>query len=113
MGHAVPVAAARATPVEGVAPGALPIGVPHWGQNCTPLLINAPQLVLADEPTGALDSESAASLSELLCELNRKHEVTLLAVTHSEYLASRMGRVLELRAGRLTERSGRTGEATG
>ena len=64
-------------------------------------LINEPELVLADEPTGSLDEDSADGLGELLVELNREHGVALVVVTHSRRLGERMGRVLELRAGKL------------
>ena len=62
-------------------------------------LINAPRLLLADEPTGSLDHTAADTLSDLLVELNRDEGVTLIAVTHSMDLARRMGRVLLLRDG--------------
>jgi lipoprotein-releasing system ATP-binding protein len=62
-------------------------------------LINQPQLLLADEPTGALDRASAQELAQLLLELNREEGVTLIVVTHSLELAHRMGRVLELSDG--------------
>jgi lipoprotein-releasing system ATP-binding protein len=65
-------------------------------------LINGPALLLADEPTGALDRDSALALGELLAELNRELGLTLLVVTHSQHLAARLGRVLELRQGALT-----------
>jgi ABC-type lipoprotein export system ATPase subunit len=64
-------------------------------------LINQPSLLLADEPTGSLDHAAAESLAALLVELNRDQGVTLLTVTHWPELAGRMGRVLELRDGRL------------
>ena len=64
-------------------------------------LINQPQLLLADEPTGSLDQTSARELGQLLLELNREEGVTLIVVTHALELARRMGRVLELRDGRL------------
>jgi len=64
-------------------------------------LINAPALLLADEPTGSLDRASADDLAQLLAELNRAERVTLIVVTHSDALAARMGRVLELRDGAL------------
>ena len=64
-------------------------------------LINQPQLLLADEPTGALDQASAANLADLLVELNREEKVALIVVTHSPTLAGRMSRALELRGGRL------------
>ncbi len=65
-------------------------------------LINRPQLLLADEPTGALDRVAAESLGDLLVQLNREQGVTLIVVTHALDLARRMGRVLELRDGCLT-----------
>ncbi len=64
-------------------------------------LINKPQLLLADEPTGSLDQTSARELGQLLLELNREEGVTLIVVTHAPELARRMGRVLELKEGRL------------
>lgn len=64
-------------------------------------LINKPQLLLADEPTGSLDHASAQELGQLLLELNREEGVTLIVVTHARDLAGRMGRVLELKDGRL------------
>jgi len=59
-------------------------------------LINQPKLLLADEPTGSLDEASAEKLVDLLVELNREEQVTLLMVTHSTALAQRMDTILEL-----------------
>jgi predicted ABC-type transport system involved in lysophospholipase L1 biosynthesis ATPase subunit len=67
-------------------------------------LINQPALLLADEPTGSLDSASSDQMATLLAELNREQGVTLITVTHSSSLAERMGRVLALADGRLSER---------
>ena len=64
-------------------------------------LINQPKLLLADEPTGALDRASAHSLGELLAGLNREEGVTLVVVTHAADLARQMRRALELRDGAL------------
>ena len=64
-------------------------------------LINRPQLLLADEPTGALDHSSAQQLGQLLVDLNREQGVTLVVVTHASELARRMNRVLVLADGRL------------
>jgi ABC-type lipoprotein export system ATPase subunit len=64
-------------------------------------LINQPQLLLADEPTGSLDHASAQQLGQLLLQLNREEGVTLIVVTHALDLARRMARMLELRDGRL------------
>ncbi len=66
-------------------------------------LINQPQLLLADEPTGSLDGASALELGQLLIELNREEGVTLVVVTHALDLARRMGRILELKGGRLAQ----------
>jgi len=67
-------------------------------------LINQPQLLLADEPTGSLDHASATALGQLLVELNREEGVTLIIVTHALELAKRMGRVWELVDGKLVAR---------
>ena len=64
-------------------------------------MINQPKLLLADEPTGALDRASAQNLADLLVALNKEEGVTLIVVTHALDLAKRMGSLLELRDGRL------------
>src|SRR5258705_402740 len=64
-------------------------------------LINGPELLLADEPTGALDAASSAELARLLLDLNRNDGVTLIVVTNALELARQMARVYELRAGEL------------
>ena len=64
-------------------------------------LINQPKLLLADEPTGALDRASAQSLGQLLAGLNREEGVTLVVATHAADLARQMQRALELRDGAL------------
>jgi len=69
-------------------------------------LINQPKLLLADEPTGALDRASAQELAQLLVDLNRERGVTLVVVTHALDLAHRMSRVLELRDGGLFSEAG-------
>jgi len=62
-------------------------------------LINQPRIILADEPTGSLDERGTDSLGDLLCQLNERHSVALVTVTHSRRLAARMQRTLELREG--------------
>ena len=64
--------------------------------------INQPSLILADEPTGALDHSTATSLANLLVELNRDDRVTLIVVTHSVELASQMGATHQLQDGAFT-----------
>ena len=66
-------------------------------------LINQPKLLLADEPTGALDRAAAENLAQLLLGLNREENVTLIVVTHALDLARRMGKVFELRDGTLVQ----------
>jgi len=68
-------------------------------------LINKPELLLADEPTGSLDEHASQNIAELLVELNRSEEVTLILATHSIKLAEYMERVLELSNGVLKDRA--------
>lgn len=70
-------------------------------------LINAPKLLLADEPTGSLDQQASNNLANLLVELNRAEGATLIVVTHSLDLARRMNRMLELSDGVLVEKNSR------
>lgn len=64
-------------------------------------LVNGPKLLLADEPTGALDRVNAEDLGRLLVELNREDGVTLIVVTHALDLAMQLQKILELRDGKL------------
>jgi ABC-type lipoprotein export system ATPase subunit len=66
-------------------------------------MINAPSILLADEPTGALDGENVEKMADLLLELNQEDGLTLMVVTHSIELARRMGRTLEIKKGTLQE----------
>ncbi|MCH1507941.1 MAG: ATP-binding cassette domain-containing protein, partial [Akkermansiaceae bacterium] len=59
-------------------------------------LINQPKLVLADEPTGALDGETGDKVVELLLELQKEQGVTLIVVTHDLKLAERVGNIFEI-----------------
>ena len=62
-------------------------------------LINKPCLILADEPTGNLDSKTAGQVYQLMLELNQELNVSLLVVTHDHDLAVRMGKVLHMEDG--------------
>jgi putative ABC transport system ATP-binding protein len=62
-----------------------------------------PRLLFADEPTGNLDSATGEEIVNLMFDLNRERDTTLLLVTHDERLAARCGRRLRLAAGRLLD----------
>lgn len=64
-------------------------------------LINQPKLLLADEPTGALDRANAESLMELICRLNQDHQSSMLLVTHSTTQAEKMNAVWSMEDGKL------------
>lgn len=64
-------------------------------------LIMNPKLVLADEPTGNLDTNTGSAMHELLFRLNKEHGTTFLVVTHSQDLASKMPRVVHMQDGRI------------
>lgn len=66
---------------------------------CARAVVNNPKLVLADEPTGALDSQSAKDLMELLQFMNRELNVTILMVTHDAMVAAYTKKVLFLKDG--------------
>ena len=69
--------------------------------SCGRAMVNHPKLLLADEPTGALDSKSAQTLLETFTDLNRRLKATILMVTHDAYSASYCGRILFLKDGRI------------
>jgi len=64
-------------------------------------LINKPELILADEPTGALDEANASALTQLLIKLSEEEKVTLVTVTHSAEMAASMDKKLTLKNGQL------------
>jgi len=68
---------------------------------CARALANHPRLLLADEPTGALDSKSAETLLETFTDMNLRLGVTILMVTHDVFSASYCGRILFLKDGKI------------
>lgn len=65
-------------------------------------LANEPKLLLADEPTGNLDSESARKILDVLCAIHEQRKMTMVVVTHDPEVAAATGRTLRLRDGQLT-----------
>lgn len=63
--------------------------------------VHEPALLLADEPTGNLDSKTSDQIMQLLSELNREQGITMLIVTHDAGIAARCSRVLEMQDGRI------------
>lgn len=68
---------------------------------CARALITNPKLILADEPTGALDSRSAQMLIEMISSLNKELKATILMVTHDSFTASYCDRILFIKDGKI------------
>ncbi len=66
-------------------------------------LINQPEILLADEPTGSLDRDSADNMGELLVKINRDFDIAMVLVTHSDKLAGKMKKVYQLIDGKLKQ----------
>lgn len=64
-------------------------------------LIMEPEIILADEPTGNLDSETGKKIEEILLDLNRTKQITLVVVTHNKSLADKMSQSIGLRDGKI------------
>ena len=69
-------------------------------------LLLSPRVLLADEPTGNLDAKTGDSIFDLLRELNREQGLTVILVTHNEWLAGQTDRILRIADGQLWERAG-------
>lgn len=69
-------------------------------------MITRPMLVLADEPTGNLDSKNSQDVMDLLLKASRHYQQTVLMITHNAQLASAADRVLRVRDGVLTDLGG-------
>jgi putative ABC transport system ATP-binding protein len=68
-------------------------------------LVARPAIVWADEPTGNLDSAMAQSVMDLLCDLNREEQQTIVLVTHDQAVGDRMHRVVHMRDGQIVAES--------
>jgi len=68
-------------------------------------LVNEPQIILCDEPTGNLDSHTGAEVADLLIGLHRKRQVSVVIVTHEAELAERANAVITLRDGQIVNES--------
>lgn len=64
-------------------------------------LINNPKIVLADEPTGNLDSDSTEQVYQLLRDINKKYKTTFIIITHDRKIAEKADRIIEIKDGRI------------
>jgi len=69
-------------------------------------LVHQPSLLVADEPTGNLDSENGANVLALISELNKELNVTVLLATHAADVAAAAGRVVRMKDGRFADQAG-------
>ena len=74
-------------------------------------LINHPKLLLADEPTGNLDSKNSQDVIALLTQASRRYQQTILMITHNKDLTASVDRVFRVSDGVLTDLGGKTNEA--
>jgi putative ABC transport system ATP-binding protein len=65
-------------------------------------LINKPDIILADEPTGNLDSQTGEEISEILKKLNKENKMTIILITHSEYNRKFASRIMNIKDGKLS-----------
>jgi len=64
-------------------------------------LINQPKIILADEPTGNLDSDSTETIYELLREINQAYGTTFIIITHDRHIAEKADRIIEIKDGKI------------
>jgi lipoprotein-releasing system ATP-binding protein len=64
-------------------------------------LINNPRVILADEPTGNLDSDTTEVIYDLLRDINRQFETTFVIITHDRRIAEKTDRIIEVKDGRI------------
>ena len=80
-------------------------------------LVNNPRIVLADEPTGNLDSDSAEKVYDIMRDINERYNTTFLIITHDRRIAQKADRIIEIKDGRIyldlpTRLAGKSGEET-
>jgi putative ABC transport system ATP-binding protein len=68
-------------------------------------IVNEPQIILADEPTGALDTKTSHEIMSIFHDLNRDHSITIIIVTHSDDVAAYADRIIRFRDGKLEQDS--------
>lgn len=66
-------------------------------------LINKPKIVLADEPTGNLDSKSSENVYEILRDINQRYKTTFIVITHDQRTAEKTDRIVEIKDGRINK----------
>ena len=64
-------------------------------------IINQPKFIIADEPTGALDSKTSKDIIELFIKLNKEHNTTMILVTHDRKVADKADRIIHILDGRV------------
>lgn len=64
-------------------------------------LINLPKVILADEPTGNLDSDTTEQVYDLLREINQKYNTTFIIITHDRHIAEKADRIIEIKDGKI------------
>jgi len=64
-------------------------------------LMNQPKIILADEPTGNLDSDSTEQVYELLRKINKLYKTTFIIITHDRHIAEKADRIIEIKDGRI------------
>ena len=80
-------------------------------------LVNNPRIVLADEPTGNLDSDSAEKVYDIMRDINERYNTTFLIITHDRRIAQKADRIIEIKDGRIyldlpNRLAGKSGEET-